>query len=49
MLAAAQRPENSSEYKFVEIDVIILSVGSASILPDKDHVVFAVFIYVFDI
>lgn len=30
MLAAAQRPGNSSEYEFVEIDVIILSVGSAA-------------------
>ncbi len=35
MLAAAQRPRNSSEYEFVEIDVIILSVGSAATLPPE--------------
>ena len=29
MPAAAQRPGNSSEYAFVEIDVIILSVENA--------------------
>jgi hypothetical protein len=35
MLAAAQRPGNSSECEFVEIDEIILSVGRATTLPPE--------------
>jgi hypothetical protein len=35
MLAAAQRPGNSSEYEFVEFDEIILSGGSAAVLSIK--------------